>query len=358
MSDDIQRLNRRRALKLSASMVTIGGLAGCSGGDGGGGDGDGDGSSDGGGSDGGMTTTDSGTPTEEPFPSEDLRIVNTFGSGGSFGAFTNAIGQFLSPHLPNEVNVNVEHMPGGGGRRGAIEIWNAEPDGHTFGLWALPIIPITQLSSDVPFDMREISAIGRFSIYPRVLVANPDSPYQTLDDLANAEETVRAVTPGEALGLRAIVLAREIGYDVEPITGYADAGEARTAIARGDGDILLTSQNPTRPLIEDGSVNVVAYFSDDPPEWDSDGTTVAGTEYASLTGSLTTNMGYGGPPEVPSDRITVLNESIGRMVESQEFVDWATEAQLLENVKWTDPETFQQMINDTLDTYSQYTDIL
>ena len=102
------RVTRREALKYGVSGTAIG-LAGCLGSFGGGGG---------------------------AYPSRPITYIIPYGQGGGVDTFARQMGPILADQIGS--SFQFENISGGGGLRGAAELYRAEPDGYTFGASAPP----------------------------------------------------------------------------------------------------------------------------------------------------------------------------------------------------------------------------
>lgn len=94
--------------------------------------------------------------------------------------------ELLPKYLPNEVNVHVENISEGGNVPGTTEVYNAEPDGYTLGVFGQGPMSTTPLTVETPYTYEDFTPICEVSSFSPEIAVKADSDYQTLDDLLTA----------------------------------------------------------------------------------------------------------------------------------------------------------------------------
>lgn len=332
-SDHGRRTNRRNILKVAGS-AGIAGLAGCTGNITGGSGGD--------------------------YPSEEIRWIVPYSTGGLFDGLARLFAQdeYLPQHLPNEVDVVVENVTGGGGRRGATETYRADPDGYTIGWWNIPGFAISQLMEDVSYDVNEVSWISRIAKFSFTIVVGPDSEFDSIEDLQNSDEPISFASTGFASsGFQfAVVAADRLGIEPEFVSGYEGAAEARTAVQRGDADALVTNAVASKSMIEEGNLKPVLMIAPETPEFMSGTENLSDIGEESLADVIGIHFILGAPPETPDERTQILSDSLESAVNSDQFESWAEEKSLQQAVAFTGPERTSEIIQNTTDTYESFVD--
>ena len=67
------------------------------------------------------------------FPNRDITIIVHASPGGGFDAIARALGRYMKPLLPKNIDVIVKNVVGAGGITGTVAMYRAKPDGHTIG---------------------------------------------------------------------------------------------------------------------------------------------------------------------------------------------------------------------------------
>ena len=342
--------NRRRVLAATGSL-TVTGIAGCTG-DGDGGEGaDGTPADD---SEDGETPDETGGEEAE-FPSQDIRWIIPYSTGGGFDAYSRAIAEYMPDHLPTGVNVTPENVTGAGGRRGANEVYRAEPDGHTVGIFNIPGFVSAQIIQETEYDLSEISWIGRVASNPHVLLVRGDTEYESLSDLQEAEE-LRFATQGEGAidYLAGVIAMDEMGIDVDLITGYEGSTEAQTGVVRGDAELTSTVYSSARPFVEDGELRPIVTFGDEPPEFAADIPTVYDEGYEPLAAIIGLQRPVGAPPGVDEERLSVLEEALLTALESDEMQQWSEDAG--RPLAPAGREETTELVENSIETFERFED--
>jgi tripartite-type tricarboxylate transporter receptor subunit TctC len=116
-------------------------------------------------------------PTRQP-----IRLVVGYPPGGS----ADALARDLVPGLNKALGqaIIVDYKPGAGGAIGADVVSKATPDGYTIGLLDNGPMTVQGNFRKLPFDpVTSFTPITGISKLPFVLLVNPQSPAQTLEDL-------------------------------------------------------------------------------------------------------------------------------------------------------------------------------
>jgi tripartite-type tricarboxylate transporter receptor subunit TctC len=217
---------RRKAGALSPVLALL--LAAC----GGGGD-------DGSRASGGQTSAVGGSC----YDGRTATFVVPYSPGGGYDTVARA----LAPALQKELGgtIVVQNQPGAGGLTAANKLYEAEPDGLTFAI--LPSVGILAASladvEGVNFDPLEFTFVARVTPDERLMVTGPDSGLETIDDVLDADRTIRfaATGPGGGDYIDATIVSRILGIDGEVVSGYPGSGDTALAVTSGDVDAVFSS---------------------------------------------------------------------------------------------------------------------
>lgn len=318
-------MDRRRFLELTGGASAAGLLAGCTGGGGDGGDG-GDGSGGDGGDGGGG----------DDYPNREIRWVIPYSPGGGFDTYSRAIANRMPQHMPNSVNIFADNVSGAGGRRGANEIYRAEPDGYTIGIWNMPGMIAAQVVLETEYDTSQVSWLGRIVQEPYALLVAEDGPFDTLDDVVNANETlgrtvkVAGTGAGSTASLVSILSLSTMEVDFEFVFGFAGTQENAASVLRGETDLFQTSigSSTASEFVSGPDGKALVYYGGEEirPDWLEGVPTAEEAGFPSLQGLLANHRLVGGPPGIPDDRHQILEDAFVQTVTSDEFAEWADEA--------------------------------
>lgn len=318
--------NRRKFLKATGAAAGVGLFAGCSGD---GGDGSGDGGSDGG---------DGGTD----YPSESIRSVVPYASGGGFDAYARLSEPYWEEYL--DATVNVENVTGGGGVIGGSQVYNADPDGHTMLIWAPGEALPSQIGQDVDYDLRDMSHIGFMTQTPAALILREETEISSWSDFTNNINSLNFATQGVGtmahVGMEIMAeLTGDFSRDDLNYVHYGGTGEVLSGLERKEANaFLITAGDSGAKVVNgiDGTKMFLALSQPDTIDWYFQD---AGVEVEHYTPDIDTDgleqMGtvagmkrfFAGPPDVPDDVLQIQRDAFQQIVNDDEFTNEALEAQ-------------------------------
>ncbi len=337
--EDTDRRSFLRKVGITAGGASTVALAGCSGdgGDGSGGDDGGDGSDGGNGGDGG-DGGDGGTD----YPSESIRSVVPYATGGGFDAYARLSEPYWEEYL--DATVNVENVTGGGGVIGGSEVYNAEPDGHTMMIWAPGEALPSQIGQDVNYDIREMSHIGFMTQTPCALILREETDITDWSDFIDNVDSLNFATQG--VGTMAHVgmdimaeLTGDFSRDDLNYVHYGGTGEVLSGLERQEANaFLITAGDSGANVVNgiDGTKLFLVLSQPDTINWYFED---AGVEVDYYTPDINTDgleqMGtvagmkrfWAGPPGVPDDVLQIQRDAFQQIVNDEEFTDEALESQ-------------------------------
>jgi len=117
-------------------------------------------------------------------PAKSITVIVPWSAGGSTDQVTRMITSQMEPYLGRKFII--VNTPGGAGSIGTVNTWNASHDGYTWTANAvLDLTKYALLEESITFTHRDWKYF--LPIYaPNVVVVNPSSPYQTINDLIEA----------------------------------------------------------------------------------------------------------------------------------------------------------------------------
>jgi len=267
---------------------------------------------------------------EDFFAGETVELIVPHGAGGGFDTYARVSAPYIGAYL--DANVVINNVTGAGGNIGRNQLYRADPDGLTIGFSSFPSMIFSQLSGadGIQYDVNEWEILGRVVAESEVISVPAGSKYQTLEELRNAEDRVRIPLSGvgDDTFFKAMIVARGLGIDVVPVTGYDGASEAFAAGMRGDGEILSSSIGSSMQLIEAGEIKPILQIALVPS------TALEGVPLASdviedemmssfvksIAGIAALDRSFFAPPGVPEERLEVLRAAIASTMENPDFL--------------------------------------
>ncbi len=261
-------------------------------------------------------------PVFAAFPERDIKVIIPFSPGGGFDSYIRAVVPLLKKHLGGKVNVLPINTPGAGGRRGALEIFRAKPDGYTIGVFNMPGVLIPQLTEDsVGYDLEKLTWLATFGNDPYAFVVNKNSPLKSFAQVQAQKQPVLygATGPSSTSYVATVIMNETLGIPYEMVTGYTGSSEYTMGVMRGDVVAALVSMSTARPYIKSGDIRALAMIgvkSTDPAIADADSLGKPELEKLNVVRMIA------GPPGLPAELKAILEKAILAAMADPEFTKW------------------------------------
>ena len=301
MVDD-GNLGRRAVLRGSASVAGTAstlGLAGCLSGVGGSG-----------------SANNSSGDSVNNYPRDDVEIIVPFSTGGGFDAYA----RLSVTNWEKQLNgtIVVTNVEGGGGITGMTQIYNAEPDGHTFGIYDSYQAMTQQIGKNPQFDIREMSYIGSITNTPGAFVVMESANITDWTDFINRLGEFNFATQGSgSYAHTAPALLSSYIDGVNPddfnFVHFNGTGEVMGGLERGEADVFyistITSGVETVKSLTSASIftvfdnedNIGWYLNNNGVDTDYYSTEVGINNAAEFNQMSYDRRFFLGPPDVPDD---------------------------------------------------------
>lgn len=179
---------------------------------------------------------------EDVYDGETLTIMIGHPPGGSYDLYAQLAAEFMGAHIPGNPNVIVQHMPGGGGRKGAaFFLNNTDAEGLAVGIFPDSLGHIQHLRPDAAsWDAAKFRYIGRFSTANAAFAVRADK-VDSAEDMRETEVIVACTGRNARSAQQAAALKNAAGLNLRLICGYDGSQATVLAALRGEADML--SQN-------------------------------------------------------------------------------------------------------------------
>lgn len=262
---------------------------------------------------------------QDEFPSKDITFVVQAAAGGASDRTSRAIAAELEKDLG--VNVIVENRPGATGTVAFAYVAEQPADGYTIGFGPVEFAIAEHIGYD--FNREDYTYLAQVMDSPVVLAVRADSPYNTLEEFLEAAKTeelsVSNSGAASAFAATTFTLSKMTGAK---LTGVPfDGGAPAVAAALGGHvDAVTAGAGETATAFADGTLKVLAIFSDEPHPMFEGVKTAKEQGYDLSFGAW---GGVYGPAGIPDDVKEILQESIRKAASSQTFLDAITPAGIL-----------------------------
>ena len=203
------------------------------------------------------------------YPNRPVRLIVSYGAGGSLDAMTRLLGQELGKILGQ--SFVVENIAGAGGTIGVKRVIGAAPDGYTLLMGITSDVALAPLTNAVAkyqsTDLVPVANIGTSGI---VLIARPDLPANNLAELLQLAKSkpgqIRYGTSGTG-SLPHVAMENinaRAGTDI-PLVPYKSASNITTDILGGHIDLAIVGLPALLPMIE--QKKVIGEWADEHGLW-------------------------------------------------------------------------------------------
>jgi tripartite-type tricarboxylate transporter receptor subunit TctC len=293
-------------------------------------------------------------------------FVVPYGTGG-YDLIARGIAPFLEKELGG--TIVVENQPGAGSLLAANNLFTAEPDGLTFGIFPTDGLVAATLAEaeGVNFELEEFSLVARVAVEPRLLLAGAPSGLTSMESLLAADKVQWGTFGvGSPDHVDATVLPVILGIDdkVQIVTGFTGFDEILQVAARGDLDLHAGSlgsridavrNGDLLPILIVGRERVEDELPDVPHLFELEMERPELAEpYVDLQAG---GRSIVAPPGIPENCLTELQEGFQATLESDEFQE-VIGASVDVPLSYTSAEELQEIIDSALGAPDELVELL
>lgn len=196
------------------------------------------------------------------WPTRPVRIVVPFPAGGTTDLLARILTEPLTPRLGQPVIV--ENRPGAGGNIGADAVAKAT-DGHTLLMATIGTAAINYglYRNTMPYKPEDLAAVSDVAVVPNVVVASPQLPAKTLQEVVTLAKrrreglTIGSSGNGSSLHLTGELLKEAAGIDLIHVP-FRGAGPMLTEVIAGRVDLAVDNLPSSLGHIRDGRLRALA----------------------------------------------------------------------------------------------------
>jgi tripartite-type tricarboxylate transporter receptor subunit TctC len=255
------------------------------------------------------------------FPKKEITVIVNFGPGGARDILARGVGKTMSKYLG--VPMVVMNMPGAGGARGLLSLYNSAPDSHTIGVGLATDI-IDQILEKRDYDNKKFTFIGNAQSSAAFIFVKSDSPLRSIKDFKTFGKPVRqaAFSLTAATTVAIMVMANREPFPLVIVGGYQSAAAGVLAVIRGEVEFCHAGLGVATSFVQSGQIRpiLVAHQKRSPDFPDIP--TIGEVGYRDLE-ALITGTWFMAPPGVPKDRMQVIEDALMKTLKDPEFLEWA-----------------------------------
>jgi tripartite-type tricarboxylate transporter receptor subunit TctC len=264
-----------------------------------------------------------------------IRIIVGFPPGGGFDLYARTVAEFLPRHLPGELKVIVENMPGASTARAASFVYNVAPqDGTVMGIFHQGLLANQILDVQAgDFDVTKFNWVGRMGTQLNVGLVWHTTGVKTIEDAKKKETIFGATSPSATSSMVPRALNQMVGTKFKIVTGYQGSVDMYLAMERGETHGMATGvwfdlTRERADWVKDDKVSVLFQISTtrtaDLPNVPALSQLAGNPEDNKILGLLasTEDMGraFAAGPKVPADRVAFLRAGFTKMMADPDFL--------------------------------------
>ncbi len=255
----------------------------------------------------------------ETFPSRPVQLIVPFAAGSGNDLTARAILPYVEKAL--RVPVIIENAPGADSRIGMTRVYKADPNGYTIGIHTFPAPLMKEILGELPFKALNFSYIYAWAQIPLMIFVSEEK-WKTFDEfLLEARKRPMAFgIPGLASVAHFLTLATSKQMNIRfKFIVYAGSAEGYTALSGQHIDANIGSAAAALGMIRGKLIRPILVYSF---QQDANFPEVPLSPKYNLP-TLVTLRGVFGPPNMPEDRVRILEKAFSQAATEPKLAEWA-----------------------------------
>lgn len=295
------------------------------------------------------------------FRGKQIRLLVGYEAGNDYDIAARLLAKYLTRHIPGQPTIIIQNMPQAQSVVAANFIYARAPRDGTMMASISRNVPTQAVmgQSNIEADPRRFIWLGATSFPGRVCAAKTNAAVKTLDDLFVRELIVGSVGAGSATSIVPTVLNRVLGTKFRLIEGYKGAQDVVLAMERGEVEGLCSSLGQFRAhdrLFQEGKLRMILRAEEaslpDVPDVPSVFDRAKSDEQRRLMRFIFSSTEFGRPyilpPEVPKERVIVLQKAFADAAKDPELLAEAERIKL--DMAYRSPEHLERLITHLYET--------
>ena len=289
----------------------------------------------------------SGTASAQQYPSQNIKMIISFGPGGG----SDIIGRIVAQRLQEKLGqtVVVENRAGAGGMIGNEAVANSPKDGYTLGIMTAGQVIAPVMTKQPRYDtLKVFDSVGQIATAGLLIVVRPDSPYKDIKTLVAAAKAnpgkINFASPGYGATqhLAAELFKQVAGINAQQVQ-FRTSGEALAALLSKNIDVLFDTVTALLGPVTSGQIRALAVTGKD--RFPATPNVPAAIESGALPNyDVTTWYALYGPRGMPKPVIAKLNTALNEMLAEPTVRERLVKAGVV--VKGSTPEAFDKFMAD------------
>lgn len=294
-----------------------------------------------------LATGASAQPANEFYKGKTINMIISSSAGGGYDTLARTIARHLPKHIPGSPTVAARNMPGAGGIVATKHLYSIAPkDGLTIGGVQnnTPFEPLLG-TKEADYDPRRFNWLGSPSFETALVIVWHTVPVDSVDDLRKREITVASSGRNSTPSFYTRLLNELLGTKMRIVVGYRGQNESFLAMERGEVDgypsIFWSSLTATKPdWIRDKKIKSIVQYG---PEREKEaGNVPSVSEFLkseddkllleAAIAPLALGRPYLMPPDVPSDRVELMQKAFAETFADKDFLAEADKLNIGVNV--------------------------
>ncbi|MDQ0218148.1 tripartite tricarboxylate transporter substrate binding protein [Peribacillus cavernae] len=276
----------------------------------------------------------------EKYPTKPIELIVPFAAGGGTDLVARALAESMKTELGKDVVVI--NKTGGSGAVGMNEGLHSKADGYKLTMATREIVslPLLELA---PFKTSEFTFVGNVNRDPAVLVVSSKSKFKTFEDLVadiEAKPGKLKFASAAAPSIYGIPFAQAANLDFITVP-FQGAAQAVIEVLGERAEFGLYNPGEVTAQIKSGDLRPLAIMAEDRLEGDlKDVPTMK--EKGINVGWAGTFRGLAVPDNTPDEVVKILEDTIGKAVKDQKFIDFMAKQNLF--IDYLNAGDFEAMV--------------
>ena len=281
---------------------------------------------------GGVPRGAAADPVADFYTGKTVTITVGFSPGGGYDLYARLAGEFLARHIPGKPNIIVSNLPGGGGRKAAIQLFNAAPKDGTVLTAIVQSVGFDSALGEIPVRADEFHYIGRMTTSVEMQLVWHTSPTKTLEDAKKRQTVVGSTGATSPSSIVPKLLNDAVGTKFEVVLGYPGTTDSALAMERGEVEGTLKSMESivaqNQDWLRQHKVNILWQlamkrhrdFPDVPAIGELGDDEQSRAMLKMIAGTAEVGRSLATAPGVPAERVEALRKAFDAMVADPDFI--------------------------------------